>query len=447
VTREIIEPSSLDEAVGLPLAGPVRFTFSSPLRGGPALGDIRRALASRGRLRFSGSRARLFVDVDPGEPESPVVALDMIVRSDALGLERALLSALPLVDELVIGVDARSDPETAVVAQAFADTVYTFYAGDIGLTEEEWKDNRIHFSNARNFGREKVKAPWTLVIDSDEYIERADDLRKLARDAGVVDAYGGLVKLEGFTQYDRQRFALTSCRWRSGTHNVLPFKRPTSTETRLVIVHDNKLRAAGETARRDEQRTAGVVADLTEEARKGNLNALFHLAKHLLVYDIAEGVKLAQEFRLKAEPHGLLMYERTWLAFSAAWNLYETDSFDEVELWCIRALHDGPYIEALCLLGDVAEDQGDIERAWRWYELACAAPPANKIAITWPVFTDLRWGRRDGLRVALGLPPKGKEEPAAEGDQAQTEHHAVADGGGRSADGGQDVGVVGAGEG
>src|SRR4051812_27314127 len=87
-----------------PLAGPTRFVIANPRRGGPALALVRAALAPRGRLRFSGTPAKIFADLDPGPPETPLIAFDTIARSDADGLERAILSALPHVDQICIGV-------------------------------------------------------------------------------------------------------------------------------------------------------------------------------------------------------------------------------------------------------------------------------------------------------------------------------------------------------
>ena len=66
-----------------------------------------------------------------------------------------MLTALPHVDEIVLGVDGRSDAETLEVAQAYADTCSRVRGADIGLDAEAWAAKRIHFANARNLGRMK----------------------------------------------------------------------------------------------------------------------------------------------------------------------------------------------------------------------------------------------------------------------------------------------------
>ena len=175
MSRTVVEVERIEGFAAVQLVEPARFVFISPLHGGPSLAQIRAALAPRGRLRLSGTAGRIFADFDPGPATEAVIALDTIVRSDAAGLERMLLSALPHVDEIVLGVDGRSDEATLRMAQAFGDCVYVFEGADIGLTKEEWKADKIHFANARNRGRVKVQAPWTLVVDADEYVGPVGD--------------------------------------------------------------------------------------------------------------------------------------------------------------------------------------------------------------------------------------------------------------------------------
>jgi hypothetical protein len=399
------------------------------MRGGPPLGEVRRVLASKGRVRLSGTAARLFADVDPGEPELPVVALDMIVRSDAAGLERALLSALPFVDEIVIGVDGRSDEATHAVAAAFADVVHVFHAEDIGLSSEEWLADKIHFANARNLGRARVTAPWTLFVDSDEYIRRALDFRA-ALHASEYGSYEVAVVIGGMVNQDGQRLARTSYRWWSQSHNQLAIDGPRAaagtTGIGVEVVQDLTLRSEGEIARRQAQRDDGVDA-LRAEAAKGQVPALFHLAKHLLCSaQLEEGAKLAEDYRLRVEPHGPFTEERAWLATQAAFAFYKNEELGEAERWALRILLDGPRIEAFCLLGDLAEDQADLEQALTWYEIACIAPDVG--SVRWHHFTGRRFGRRDGLRVALGRHPDMPGPPLSQAELDKLAGRTPADG-------------------
>ena len=400
MNREIVERDNLEGLTEAPLPAPVRFVFVSPRRGGPALHLIRTALAPRGRLRLSGTTWRIFADLDPGPPEAPLVALDTIVRSDAAGLERMILSALPHVDEIVLGVDGRSDEDTLRVAQAYADSVFVFEASDIGLDEVAWKENRIHFANARNIGRSRLISPWSLVLDTDEYIQSVGDLRGAI--AKYPDAehltckvYSGGVTVND----DRQRLARAHLRWESSTHNQLMPNRGTFGVSDLCVMEDKTLRSREEDARRDKQREAGI-DELIDEAARGNVSALLHLGKHRAgVGDIAEAVKIIEDYRLRIEPHSIMADQRVMAALTLAFRFYYEDNSAQAELWALRALLDGPSIVAFCLLGDLAEEQGDLVRARGWYEAACSI--TEKPAIDWTGVSDLRWGRLEGIKLAL----------------------------------------------
>ena len=403
MSREIVEREDLEGLDDVPLPAPVRFVFLSPRRGGPALPLIRAVLAPRGRLRLSGTSGRIFADLDPGPEEPLVIALDTIVRSDAAGLERMILTVLPHVDEIVLGVDGRSDQETLQVAQAYGDCVFVFEAPDVGLDEEAWAANRIHFANARNLGRAKVRSPWSLVIDSDEYIESVGDLRADIAKYPSAEHMACEVSSGGVTvRDDRQRIGRSVLRWTSSSHNQLMSQTGAFGESDLHIREDKTLRSREEDARRDRQRDAGI-EELIGEAGKGNIAALLHLAKHRAgVGDIEEAVKLVQDYRFRIEPHSILADQRALVALTLAFRFYNEDNNEQSEVWALRALLDGPSVVAFCLLGDLAEEQGDLLRARGWYEAACAI--TEETAVDWSGVTSLRWGRLEGIKAALKDP-------------------------------------------
>ena len=400
MSRPIVEVDRIEGFAEIELPESARFVFAAPGRGGPKLCQIRTALAPHGRLRLSGTAGCIFADFDPGPPTEPAVALDTIVRSDAAGLERMLLSVLPHVDEIVLGVDGRSDSVTLEVARAFADTVHVFEAADVGLNAEEWAADAIHFANARNLGRMKVRAPWTLVIDADEYLGQVGDLREAIGKHADAEHFESTIFCGGVRiDSDRQRLARTSLRWVAPSHNQLMAKTGVGYKVQLEVVEDKRLRAATENARRDAQRSAGIEL-LVDEAMKGNIAALLHLAKHRAgLGDTAEAVKLVEDYRLRIEPHSALADERAITALTLGFRFYYEDNLTQAEVWALRALLDGPRVAAFCLLGDVAEEQGDLPRAQGWYEAACAITTPEKV--DWPGITEMRHGRLEGIKMAL----------------------------------------------
>lgn len=418
MSRKVVEIENIDQLSFLP-AEPVRLVLRGPLRGGAPLGSVRARLLARGDARFSGTSGHLFADFVPGQYER-LIALDMLARNDPAGLERAILSALPHVDYIVVGVDGRSDAETRKVAEAYADHVWTFGAAELGLSDEAWAADRIDFAAARNIGRSFVQAaqvPWILVLDTDEYLQHVGiDLRARVRDPRGHDGFSPVVLLPEAEHRDQHRLARAELRWIGATHNQLPVR--SSVDIDVSIVHDPSVRAQDEQTRRIVQRRTEV-GRMRDEAEKGNLHALWHLSKQLLADGDEDGLRLAEEFRLRAEIFGALAEERQWLACGAAAFYYNRDEFEKAGMWSCRALLDGPCIEAFCILGDCAEVRGDLEQALTWYELACITPRGREVMIAG--LQALRWGRRSGLRLALGRAASEKE--ATNGEKRPAADH------------------------
>lgn len=398
-SRVTHKPASVADLVGFIVSEPTRFTFPGPRYGGPTLGDLRRAVAPLGTaVRLSGTGLEIHADVDPGAPEAPVVALDMIARSDASGLERAVLSALLLVDEINIGIDGRSDAETLETAKLYADNVWTFNAQDLGMTPEQWEADKIHFSNARNKGRRQVKAPWTLFLDTDEKITISDDLRALAKSAPentvafAVEVY--MLDTQARNR-DGQRFALTEFHWERGTHNLLQIQGGTG-DSKVRIEHDVSLRSKTEFSRRTKQRR-DASDDLYEDAKKGDISALWHVAKQRLGDGDLDGVKMAEEFRLKAEPFSIHAAERGWIAIGCSILYYNRADFINANIWAIRSLMDGPRVDAFAFLGDIAEADGRIVDAVCWYGAACGMPVVEE-QLAFDRFVEVRFDRYAALK-------------------------------------------------
>ena len=415
--RRTIEALTLEDVARIGVVSePVRISLPSPRVGGPPLGDVRKLATAFGRVRISGNRSRVFVDVDPGVHAS-VVALDMIVRSDALGLERAILSALEEVDEIVIGVDGRSDEETHRIAAAFADKYHVFFAEDIGLSDSDWLAGKIHFGNARNIGRKMVSTPWTLFLDSDEYIVETIDLRQLVTRA-TVSAFHLTVKAGSYEHRDVQRLALTKFRWERPSHNQLVMDNEPTANANVVIMHDTSLRTEEERKRREAQRRDGVDG-LVTAAENGDLNASYHIAKQKIGDgDLAAAAKWTNHYRSYAEPHGPLASERAILAIGVAAMYFEREDFVQAEVWAMRGLLDGPRVEAFCLLGDIAETCDRIDQARVWYEAACACSRTDA-RVEWTWLVERRHGRLAGIKRALAEgvlhgSPNGSHQPPRE---------------------------------
>jgi glycosyltransferase involved in cell wall biosynthesis len=94
------------------------------------------------------------------------VAVNMIVYNAARFLGRCLDSVLPWVDEVVVGLDNKTDDETAVILDDYGIAYHTFVLDG--------------FDIARNGVLSRTKSDWVLSIDADETI-RPDHGPMLAR--------------------------------------------------------------------------------------------------------------------------------------------------------------------------------------------------------------------------------------------------------------------------
>lgn len=92
--------------------------------------------------------------------KEPSLSLCMIVKNEEGRLAKCLMSAIPVVDEIVI-VDTGSTDRTKEIAKTFGAKVYDF----------EWTDD---FSEARNLSLAKATGNWILVLDADETISPLD---------------------------------------------------------------------------------------------------------------------------------------------------------------------------------------------------------------------------------------------------------------------------------
>jgi len=338
----------------------------------------------------------------PPAPAAPQLALAMLARSDAAGLRRAVASVRDVVDEIVIAVDGRSDQETWEAAQDLGTTAFRFAWDDIAMSEEDWNADKFHFANARNLLFAHVKAPWVVQLDSDEWISAgADKLRGLTTRDESIGAYNLQIEQGGLTNSITRLLRRSAGTWEMATHNQFCLTDDffLAATRDVVITHDTSLRSTERQEARDRQRDDGA-RSLQQQADAGVMPALYHLAKHLIgVKDIPGALHYTTEYRLRAHPHGQDSSRRFWLALGMAWVYLEVEDVEQAELWALRALLDGPRVEAFCILGDLAEMRGQLNDAAVWYDAACALPETSGNSM--PGLTEHRYNRRAGIYRAL----------------------------------------------
>lgn len=98
----------------------------------------------------------------------------MIVKDEEKTLEQAIMSVKSIANEIIIGVDNKSNEETNQIAKKYADVHFRF----------DFNDN---FSSSRNLAIERATGSLILILDGHEYISPDDDplLENVVRMSGI----------------------------------------------------------------------------------------------------------------------------------------------------------------------------------------------------------------------------------------------------------------------
>lgn len=328
------------------------------------------------------------------------VTLAMIARDDPKGLRRAILSALPYCEKVVVGVDSRSKYDlTQKVAEELADLWFAFDHVELGMSEADWKDDKIDFAAARNAVLSRVKTPWVLTIDTDEHIVggNPDNLASIlsAHRGSGCDAIPVLLEEYEYTTLNSSRLARSDLRWERSTHNELPTKKRASVPCGIHIKQDRSHRSKEETERRDRQR-ARAMEEMHASGDHSDPWVLFHVAKDVLAKDkLSEGRRYVRRYLEQTEGQFKYKEGRSFLKVALSAAFLRAEKFEDARFWATEALHEGPRIEAFGMLGTLSELQGRDYEALAWFQAESSCPQIWHMR--WPEIVRTRIERRDKL--------------------------------------------------
>ena len=235
--------------------------------------QLRKRFSKLGKVRFhnfDGFEGRIMMTIDLEKKNEKNIALVMMCNNEELGLERAILSVIDFVDEIVIAVDSKSDDNTLEIAKRYADVV----------KELIWEDD---FGKARNFTKEGVESKWILSLDGHEYVEGFEGIEEALN----WNADGLLVKvqMEGGDSFYTNRIFLSKLSWKFAIHNAVKCENMKKFKG-LVIIHDRTGgQAPSAIIKRRKQRDEMMERLLKKELKdkRKSARALFYLARWYLV--------------------------------------------------------------------------------------------------------------------------------------------------------------------
>ena len=349
------------------------------------------ATARDPNVELSALRQQLAEIVTVGR-RRPTLTLCMTVANEAATLEHAIRSVAQVVDEIVIGVDAKSTDATSAIALRHATRSFTF--------EESRPPD---FPRMRNRAMDLVETDWAIVVDGHEWIEHAEAIPE------ALETTAWSIEIETLFEPDQQRIPAV----------VFPFPR----------IHRRHVRFAGAAAHEEvntpaehryerpdikvwHERTPGQAASARTADKsgaeleclktawqiRGDRRALFYLANGLRESGRLDQAVAAYEEYLRA-PN---FEEEAWQA-----RLYLARCHVARRDWAAArpaleaAILAGPErAEALVDLGHLLLAAGEPRRAAAWFRMATALPRPSRcrMFVEMPVY---RWGAWHGLALAL----------------------------------------------
>ena len=171
----------------------------------------------------------------------------MIVKNEAGGLRKAIESARPLVNEIIIGVDSKSTDDTFKIAKELG-KAYKF----------DWTDD---FSKARNEGLDKSTGDWNLILDGHEYITQYPEMDLLEIEDGV-DSMRAEMTMENGEVVSTERILRKDVRYKNKVHNE-PMTKKSLPLPDLKMVHDRTQQPLEVIKARNKQRIEMNEEDMT----------------------------------------------------------------------------------------------------------------------------------------------------------------------------------------
>ena len=294
----------------------------------------------------------------------PRVSLCMIVLDEAETLQRAIESALPVVDEIVVGIDDRSSDGSHEIARRFTDKVYRF----------QWRDD---FSAARNEVLSRCTGDWVLILDGHEVLRESSAplfqkmLEALPEGTEGVGFRLQLQAEDNNVSGIQLRLFRNNSRFRyvGAVHNVVECD-PARTIGFADIVIDH-LRPTGNRELRERQRNEMVPRKMEEALMKNprDAKALYYLGIH--AQDRKDYRRAIEYYRryLECSEHPEERYKVLWQLGRALYQSREKDAARETFFRGIQERWDLP--ECYVALGDMALREEKWDEAEHYFKLAC----------------------------------------------------------------------------
>ncbi len=292
------------------------------------------------------------------------MSLCMIVLDEAETLQRAIESAVPVVDEIVVGIDDRSSDDSEEIARRFTDKVYRFRWGD-------------DFSAARNEMLSHCTGNWVLVLDGHEVLRESsvavfqkmvEALPEGTQEVGfrlqlqAEDNSVSGIQLRLFRNNGRLRYT-------GAVHNVVECDAARTIGFADIVI--DHLRPTGNRELRERQRNEMVPRKMEEALTRNprDAKALYYLGIHAHERkDYGPAIEYYRRY-LECSDHPEERYKVLWQLGRALYQSGEKDGARETFFRGIQERWDLP--ECYVGLGDMALREEKWDEAEHYFKSAC----------------------------------------------------------------------------
>lgn len=314
------------------------------------------------------------------------LSLAMIVKNEVKTIERTISTVRDYVDEVVIGLDTRSNDGSAAIVNRLADIVFPINLSDeLEIKKSVDSDPDWGFSKARNKVFAKCKPDnWRLVLDGHETLLHPEMLHSAIRLAKAKSCDGIEVIIlfepgdDGVpkTIFKSGRLMAPSIKYANPNHNVPQVTRYHN-EHSIEIEHRKKDQDIASKLERDKQRSHSNIDGLRNKLKIDPTNARtwFYLGntykengKHI---EAIEAYKKGLEFDK--------WFEQRWHArYNAGVSYNCLGENDKAREQFVLALEENPTMaEAYYQLGCTAYYQRRYREAEVWFKKCIDIPIPN----------------------------------------------------------------------
>ncbi len=308
------------------------------------------------------------------------LTVTMPARDEAADLDKTLASFMGIADEMVIGIDPRTEDNSAEVAARYAEVVF-----ELEDPSKDMPEGGVNFAWIRNQCMDRCSGDWIFMSEAHELLHQGQDvlLALVRKDLLPPGAKVGYVMRTGNGQQwgfpwlckNESQF-----RYERAVHNFLAYPEGTRCVKfpQIVTLHERAEERAQ--ARVDQRKIQNRTSLMEDWVINRNENSLFYLGQELRGEDEPRGVKSLEKFLVMSNNGPSRYQARLMLA-----KLYARQN-DQKKAWDVlikATADDWSRTEHWLWLGDIAFGNEQYDQALQFYRYVSTTIGDPPFTIWW----------------------------------------------------------------